>query len=42
MSCFNDLLNVLLIVLLIIFTLVVSYSGINAGEVAQLESGGRM
>ena len=40
MSCFNDLLNVLLIVLLIIFTLVVCYSGINSGEVARLESGG--
>ena len=33
-------LNAILIVVLIIFTLVSCYSGINAGEVAQLESGG--
>ena len=33
-------LNAILIVVLIIFTLVSCYSGINAGEVAWLESGG--
>ena len=33
-------LNAILIVVLIIFTLVSYYSGINAGKVARLESGG--
>ena len=39
-STFTVLLYVLLIAYLIVFTLVVSYSGINAGEVTRLESGG--
>ena len=33
-------LNAILIVVLIIFTFVSCYSGINAGKVARLESGG--
>ena len=40
MSCFNDLLYVSLIVYSYCFTLVPSYSGINAGEVVRLQSGG--